>query len=275
MRCSDGYERPGSTGMAQRVVGEVRIRWHGAERVGPSSFPFIGLRVSTHNRCPSRVIVIAAASKRNPYEVLGVPRGATMKDIKRAYRKKALKLHPDVNKASNAKEQFMECKQAYQELIDGNERRTYGGGVGGQSGRSSSWGRSSSSSSSSSSSGSSGMSGSTRDYNYREKSQQEQEEFYGLGDLFRDLENEWQKSRPRNGEPKSLWEELADIGEEFVEFLEKNIPEERSRDDRWEYAETQRQSPSSSTPPRPPPPPEKKTISVDDELAEMKRRMGL
>jgi len=47
-----------------------------------------------------------------------------------------------------------------------------------------------------------------------------------VGDLFRDLEKEWQdysRSRQSEGDPsvpKDLWEELADIGEEFVEFLE-------------------------------------------------------
>lgn len=41
------------------------------------------------------------------------------------------------------------------------------------------------------------------------------------GDLFRDLEKEWATSQGTSGEPKGLWEELADIGEEFVEFLEK------------------------------------------------------
>lgn len=44
------------------------------------------------------------------------------------------------------------------------------------------------------------------------------------GDLFRDLEQEWATSQGTSGEPKGLWEELADIGEEFVEFLEKVSP---------------------------------------------------
>lgn len=232
--------------------------------------PFVGrghlARWEQHRRS-----VLAAASKRSPYEVLGVPRGATMKDIKRAYRKKALKLHPDVNKAPDAKEQFMECKQAYQLLVDGNDGsggRRDGGGTGSKSGRGSS-------SSSSSSTYNSSYTSSTN--YYREKRQQEQEDFYGLGDLFRDLENEWQKTRPANGEPKSLWEELADIGEELLDYLEKNMPEERRReDDTTSYSPSS--TPYSSAKQRPPPrqqPPEKKSVSVDDELAELKRRMGL
>ncbi|KAF6150305.1 hypothetical protein GIB67_034004 [Kingdonia uniflora] len=64
------------------------------------------------------------------------------------------------------------------------------------------------------------------------RSAQEEEEFYGFGnfvkdvqitieDLFRDLQAEFQSGS--QGKPKSLWEELADIGEEFVEFLEKEL----------------------------------------------------
>lgn len=46
-----------------------------------------------------------------------------------------------------------------------------------------------------------------------------------VGDLFNDLSKEWDAySRQRSQDatsPKSLWEELADLGEEFIEFLEK------------------------------------------------------
>ncbi|KAJ6944859.1 hypothetical protein NC651_000020 [Populus alba x Populus x berolinensis] len=46
------------------------------------------------------------------------------------------------------------------------------------------------------------------------------------GDFFRDLQEEfqnWEASAPSQGKPKSLWEELAEIGEDFVEFLEKEL----------------------------------------------------
>lgn len=57
-------------------------------------------------------------SRRDPYDVLGVSRSASMEEVKRAYRKKALKLHPDVNKAADAKERFMEAKNAYQRILN-------------------------------------------------------------------------------------------------------------------------------------------------------------
>ncbi|XP_035545924.1 uncharacterized protein LOC109018521 [Juglans regia] len=51
--------------------------------------------------------------------------------------------------------------------------------------------------------------------------------FDGIGDFFRDVKGEfqnWEASAASvQGKPKSLWEELAEIGEEFVEFLEKEL----------------------------------------------------
>ena len=59
------------------------------------------------------------------YEVLGVSRDATEDDIKKAFRKQARKLHPDVNKAPDAEEQFKELNEAYDVLSDPNKRAQY------------------------------------------------------------------------------------------------------------------------------------------------------
>ena len=59
------------------------------------------------------------------YEVLGVPRDATEDDIKKAFRKQARKLHPDVNKSPNAEEEFKELNEAYDVLCDPQKRSAY------------------------------------------------------------------------------------------------------------------------------------------------------
>lgn len=95
----------------------------------------------------------------------------------------------------------MRIKHAYNTLLNSESRRKYDAG---------------NSSSFSYSSGQKTQSSSTQD----------EEDFYGLGDFFRDLQEEfqnWEASAPSQGKPKSLWEELAEIGEDFVEFLEKEL----------------------------------------------------
>ncbi|XP_031743087.1 uncharacterized protein LOC116404544 isoform X1 [Cucumis sativus] len=81
-----------------------------------------------------------------------------------------------------------------------------------------------------------GNHGSDFSYSSAQRSQDE-ETFYGLGnffkdvqiavgDFFKDLQEEfrnWEASVSSQGTPKSLWEELGEIGEEFVEFLEKEL----------------------------------------------------
>src|SRR3954453_17104033 len=57
------------------------------------------------------------------YGVLGVARGATDSEIKRAYRKLARDLHPDVTPDPGAKERFQEVPRAYEALTDPEKRR--------------------------------------------------------------------------------------------------------------------------------------------------------
>lgn len=59
------------------------------------------------------------------YEVLGVSRDANEDEIKKAFRRRARELHPDVNKAPNAEEQFKELNEAYDVLSDPQKRAQY------------------------------------------------------------------------------------------------------------------------------------------------------
>jgi len=65
-------------------------------------------------------------TKRDLYEVLGVNRDASEDDIKKAYRKLAMKHHPDRNPDSKESEdKFKEAKLAYEVLSDANKRAQY------------------------------------------------------------------------------------------------------------------------------------------------------
>ena len=59
------------------------------------------------------------------YQLLGVPRDASEREIKKAFRKLAVKYHPDKNKAKDAEDKFREIAKAYEVLSDAEKRRRY------------------------------------------------------------------------------------------------------------------------------------------------------
>ncbi|PKA61922.1 Chaperone protein dnaJ 1, mitochondrial [Apostasia shenzhenica] len=174
----------------------------------PQRFLWSGTCTGKIGRCASRLRVI---QRESPFEVLGVSPSATPEEVKRAYRRLALKFHPDVNKEPNAQEKFMRIKHAYNTLLNSRSQSKFG------------------------------FEKYASDYSSagseRQTQNSQEDGFYGLGqflsdvqitigDFFRDLQSEfqnWEKGLNSQEKPKSLWEELAEIGEEFVEFLEKEL----------------------------------------------------
>ena len=65
------------------------------------------------------------SSKRDYYEVLGVSKSTSVDELKKQYRKLALKFHPDRNKSAEASEHFKEISEAYAVLSDTEKRQLY------------------------------------------------------------------------------------------------------------------------------------------------------
>jgi len=64
-------------------------------------------------------------SKKDYYDVLGVPKGSPKDEVKKAYKKLAKKYHPDISKESNAADKFKEVSEAYAVLSDDQKKSQY------------------------------------------------------------------------------------------------------------------------------------------------------
>lgn len=64
-------------------------------------------------------------TKKDYYEILGVPRDASEEEVRKAYRQKALEYHPDRNKSPDAERKFKEINEAYHVLSDAETRAQY------------------------------------------------------------------------------------------------------------------------------------------------------
>lgn len=68
---------------------------------------------------------VTPVARKDYYEVLGVPRDATLEEIKKAYRRLALQFHPDRNPDPEATERFKEASEAFEVLADKQKRAIY------------------------------------------------------------------------------------------------------------------------------------------------------
>src|SRR6187455_759102 len=66
-----------------------------------------------------------STAERDYYEVLGVPRGADEQEIKKAFRRLARQLHPDVSEEPDAAVRFREISEAYEVLSNAETRQLY------------------------------------------------------------------------------------------------------------------------------------------------------
>jgi DnaJ family protein B protein 12 len=71
------------------------------------------------------IVVKRIMAARNYYEMLGVTRGCSENDLKKAYRKTSLKVHPDKNKAAGAVDAFQRVAEAFDVLSDERKKEIY------------------------------------------------------------------------------------------------------------------------------------------------------
>jgi len=73
----------------------------------------------------TEIVLGGNTEKKDYYELLGIKKTATDREIKKAFRKLAMKYHPDKNKDEGAEEKFKEIAEAYEVLSDDEKRKQY------------------------------------------------------------------------------------------------------------------------------------------------------
>ena len=105
------------------------LSWASASSVGRTAFAtgraLGGAGPSIGRTQAKRSGLIGLRAEADYYADLGISRGADEKEIKSAFRQKARKLHPDVNKADDAQMQFQKIQQAYEVLSDPQKKSMY------------------------------------------------------------------------------------------------------------------------------------------------------
>ncbi|KAL6102932.1 dnaja3 [Pungitius sinensis] len=113
------------------TLGAEKLRW-GGNRLCGGTGKALTLRGLSGVKSPQAAFALsfhtsaADRSKQDFYQILGVPRTATQKEVKKAYYQMAKKYHPDTNKEDpQAKEKFAQLAEAYEVLSDEAKRKQY------------------------------------------------------------------------------------------------------------------------------------------------------
>ena len=175
--------------------------------------------------------MVGGGARKDYYKILGVDRKADTATIKKAYKKLAMKNHPDVNKDPGAKDAFVNINEAYSVLSDEKERRMYDLGAANPF---SGWSGASSSTSSRGSRSSASSAGAPFDvdafwnqYRPREETTKDINDSFGANfdDLF-DSVKETAKARRKGGSGRR-----GSILEDFGDFLETILDDDAGDSD--------------------------------------------
>ncbi|XP_044496868.1 chaperone protein DnaJ [Mangifera indica] len=108
------------------ISGGTHLRSHKSFTLtAAASFPFGGSKFNNARGYSLRFRPFVVAASGDYYATLGVPKSASSREIKAAYRKLARQYHPDVNKEPGATEKFKEISSAYEVLSDDKKRAMY------------------------------------------------------------------------------------------------------------------------------------------------------